>query len=105
MAALLVFCTFPDEATAERVARALVEQRLAACVSRSAVRSVYRWKEAIEAADEVQLVAKTTREAYPALEAALRALHPYEVPEILAVDTAAGLDAYAAWIQDSVKIG
>ena len=103
MDALLVFCTCPDDATAERVARALVEQRLAACVSRAPVQSVYRWNGAVEAAAEVQLLIKTTRAAWPALERALRALHPYELPEILAVEAAAGLAGYLAWIGASVQ--
>lgn len=102
MSALLVFCTCPDEATAERIAQALVEARLAACVSRSPVRSVYRWEEAVETADEVQLVIKTTRGRFDALERVLRELHPYELPEILAVEAAAGLAGYLDWIGDSV---
>ena len=102
MDALLVFCTCPDDATAERLAQALVQQRLAACVSRSPVQSVYRWNEAVERAAEVQLLIKTTRTAYPALERALRALHPYELPEILAVEAAAGLAGYLDWIGASV---
>ena len=102
MSALLVFCTCPDDDTAARIARALVERRLAACASRSPVRSVYRWNGAVEAADEVQLVIKTTRAAYGALERALRELHPYELPEILAVEAAAGLAGYLDWIGESV---
>lgn len=102
MSALLVFCTCPDDDTAARIARALVERRLAACASRTPVRSVYRWKDAVESADEVQLVIKTTRQRYDALERALRALHPYELPEILAVEAAAGLAGYLDWIGESV---
>ena len=102
MSALLVFCTCPDDDTAARIARALVERRLAACVSRSPVRSVYRWKDAIESGDEVQLVIKSTAARYDALERALRALHPYELPEILAVEAAAGLAGYLDWIGESV---
>lgn len=102
MNALLVFCTCPDDDTAERIAQALVGRRLAACVSRSAVRSVYRWRDAVEAAGEVQLVIKTSRERYDALERALRELHPYELPEILAVEAAAGLAGYLDWIGESV---
>jgi periplasmic divalent cation tolerance protein len=100
--ALLVFCTCPDDATAERLALALVERRLAACASRAPVQSVYRWQGAVEAASEVQLLLKTTRAAYPALERALRELHPYELPEILAVEAAAGLAGYLDWIGASV---
>ena len=102
MDALLVFSTCPDDACAERIAQALVSRRLAACVSRSPVRSVYRWNDGIERADEVQLVVKTTRAAWPALERALRELHPYELPEILAVEAAAGLAGYLDWIGASV---
>jgi len=102
VSALLVFCTCPDDDTAERIARALVERRLAACASRGPVRSVYRWKDGIESAAEIQLVIKTTRGRYGALERALRELHPYELPEILAVEAAAGLAGYLDWIGDSV---
>ena len=102
MDALLVFCTCPDDATAERIAHELVARRLAACVSRAPVRSVYRWNEGIETAAEIQLVVKTTRAAWPALERALRELHPYELPEILAVEAAAGLTGYLDWIGASV---
>ena len=102
MDALLVFCTCPDDATAERIALALVEGRLAACASRAPVQSVYRWNGAVERAGEVQLLIKTSRGRYAALERALRALHPYELPEILAVEAAAGLAGYLAWVGDSV---
>ena len=102
MAVLLVYCTCPDDATAGRLALALVERRLAACVTRTPVQSVYRWQDAVEQAKEVQLVIKTTRAAWPALERTLRALHPYELPEILAVEAAAGLAGYLDWIGASV---
>jgi periplasmic divalent cation tolerance protein len=102
VSALLVFCTCPDDDTAERIAQALVERRLAACVSRGPVRSVYRWRGAVESAAEVQLVIKTTRGGYDALERAIRELHPYELPEILAVEAAAGLAGYLDWIGESV---
>lgn len=102
MNAFIVFCTCPDDATAERIAQALVARRLAACVTRGPVQSVYRWNEGIEAAAEVQLVIKTTRAAWDALERAIRELHPYELPEILAVEAAAGLAGYLHWIGASV---
>lgn len=102
MSALLVFCTCPDDVTAARIAQALVERRLAACVSRSPVQSVYRWKDGVESTAEVQLVVKTMRGRYAALERALCELHPYELPEILAVEAAAGLAGYLAWIGESV---
>lgn len=99
MNVLLVMTTLPDAPTAERIAAELVTARLAACVNVLApVRSVYRWKGAVETADEVPLLIKTTRERYSAVEAALRAAHPYELPEIVALPVAAGLAPYLAWV-------
>ena len=96
---LLVLTHCPDDASAERIALALLEARLAACVNLGApVRSVYRWKGAVETADEVPLLIKTTRERYSAVETALRAAHPYELPEIVALPVAAGLAPYLAWV-------
>ena len=96
---LLVLTNLPDATSAERIARLLVEQRLAACVNILApCTSVYRWNAAIETAAEVPLLIKTTRARYPALQAALTAAHPYELPEIVAVPLEAGLPAYLAWV-------
>ena len=104
MDALVCLCTCPDEAVAGRIARALVEERLAACVNVvPGLRSVYRWRDAVEDAREVLLLAKTTRDALPALQARLLALHPYELPELLAVEAAGGLPAYLGWIADNVR--
>lgn len=100
---LVCLCACPDPATAERIARALVDERLAACVNLlPGVRSVYRWRGAVEEANEVLLLAKTMRDALPALQARLVALHPYELPELLAVEAAGGLPAYLGWIADNV---
>ncbi len=91
-------CTAPDEGEANRLAAALIERRLAACVNLLApARSIYRWRGAIETATEIPMLIKTTAAAYPALEAALRELHPYELPEILALP-AGGLPEYLAWV-------
>ena len=96
---LLVWSTFPDEESARRIARTLVEERLAACANLlPRVESVYRWKGAVETAAEVWGLFKTTREAYPRLEARLQALHPYELPEIVAFRPEHGLPAYLQWI-------
>jgi periplasmic divalent cation tolerance protein len=98
---LLVLTTLPDAATAQRIARALVETGHAACVNIGApVRSIYTWQGAIEEADEVPLAIKTTVAAYDALESALRALHPYELPEIIALPVDRGLPAYLQWVGD-----
>ncbi|MBI3145538.1 MAG: divalent-cation tolerance protein CutA [Pseudogulbenkiania sp.] len=96
---LLVLCNTPDLDTASRIARQLVEERLAACVNLlPAVCSVYRWQGKIEEANEVPLLIKTTLQAYPRLERRLKELHPYEVPEIVACDIVAGLPAYLTWV-------
>jgi periplasmic divalent cation tolerance protein len=101
---LLILTNCPDEATAERIARTLVEQRLAACVNRLApAHSIYRWQGAIEKAVEVPLLIKTTRERYPEMEATIRALHPYSVPEIIAVPIAAGYAPYLRWVEDETQ--
>ena len=103
MNALLVFTNLPDQATAENLATALVEDRLAACVNiLQPCRSVYRWKGAVETADEVPLLIKTSETLYPALEAAIRARHPYATPEIIAVPVVRGLPDYLAWIAGEV---
>jgi periplasmic divalent cation tolerance protein len=95
----IVLTNMPDAASAERVAQALVAERLAACVNILApCRSVYRWQDRIERADEVPLLIKTAKDRYPALQRRLAALHPYEVPEVLACASADGLPAYLDWV-------
>jgi periplasmic divalent cation tolerance protein len=101
---LIVITNCPDEATADRIARSVVEQRLAACVNRLApVQSTYHWQGVIEEAVEVPLLIKSTRERYPELEAAIRSLHPYSVPEILALPVAAGYAPYLRWVADETQ--
>jgi periplasmic divalent cation tolerance protein len=99
MTALLVLTNLPDRPAAEALAKSLIEARLAACVNILApCRSVYRWQGAVETADEVPLLVKTTEARYAALEAAIRAQHPYELPEVIAVPIAHGLPDYLAWV-------
>ena len=101
MSALLVLTNLPDRASAERLANRLIESRNAACVNMLApCRSVYRWKDAIQNDEEHPLLIKTTSDRYPALEAEIRAMHPYELPEIIAVPVERGLPAYLQWISD-----
>jgi periplasmic divalent cation tolerance protein len=89
---------------AERIARALVERRLAACVNVvPGVVSVYRWKGEVCRDGEVMLVIKTRAERIPALREALLALHPYELPELLALPIDSGHSPYLAWIDESVS--
>jgi len=96
---LLVLTNLPSRESAASLAQFLVDEQLAACVNILApCRSVYRWKGSVETADEVPLLIKTTEERYPALEAAIRERHPYEIPEIVAVQIVAGLPDYLAWL-------
>ncbi|MBF1163600.1 divalent-cation tolerance protein CutA [Dechloromonas agitata] len=95
----LVITNCPDEETANRIALAVVEAKLAACVNiLPRVQSIYRWQGVVESAAEVPLLIKTTAAAYPALEAAIRESHPYDVPEIIALPITAGLPAYLNWL-------
>lgn len=97
--ALLVITNLPDGYSAHALAGALVEARLAACVNILApCRSVYRWQGKTENAEEVPVLIKTTAARYPELEAAIRARHPYELPEIIAVPIERGLPDYLAWV-------
>ncbi|HEY8249174.1 MAG TPA: divalent-cation tolerance protein CutA [Burkholderiales bacterium] len=101
---LLVFTNVPDRAVAEKLADMLVERRLAACVNILApCRSVYRWKDAVQHDEEHPMLIKTTQERYAALEQALRAGHPYELPEIIAVPIERGLPAYLDWVAAETK--
>lgn len=96
---LLVLTNLPDAESADRLARQIIEQRAASCVNRLApCTSTYRWQGAIETADEVPLLIKTTRSAWPRLEQLIRTVHPYELPEIIAVPVTAGLPAYLDWV-------
>jgi periplasmic divalent cation tolerance protein len=102
--AYLVITNLPDRDSAGRLAHALIEKRLAACVNvLSPCRSVYRWQGNTEDAEEFPMLIKTTRDRYTALEAAIRAGHPYELPEIIAVPLAGGLPAYLEWMDSETK--
>ncbi|MBI3222145.1 MAG: divalent-cation tolerance protein CutA [Nitrosomonadales bacterium] len=102
---LLVLTNLPDAPAAEKLARLLIESGAAACVNQLApCTSTYRWQGKIESAGEVPLLIKTTRSAYPRLEKLIRDVHPYELPEIIAVPVDAGLPAYLGWVSDETKI-
>jgi periplasmic divalent cation tolerance protein len=104
MDTLLVLTNLPDRPGAERLAQSLVQARLAACVNILApCRSVYSWKGKVEEAEEHPMLIKTTRERYAALEAAIRAGHPYELPEIIAVPLTAGYGAYLDWVSAETR--
>jgi periplasmic divalent cation tolerance protein len=96
---LIILCTCPDLATAERVAEAVVGERLAACVNIApGLTSIYRWEGQIQRDAELLLLIKTRQEVYPLLEARIRELHPYQIPEIIALPIQAGSAAYLDWI-------
>jgi len=100
--ALVVYCTCPDSATAERIAEAVVDERLAACVNIApGLTSIYRWQGRIQRDAEVLLIIKTRSTVYPLLEGRIRELHPYEVPEIIALPIQAGSATYLNWITDN----
>jgi len=99
---LLAISTFPDAEMADRIARALVAEKFAACANLiSGVHSVYRWKDKIETAGEVIVVFKLTTDQEPAFQQKLRSLHPYEVPEIIFVPIASGLPEYLRWVAEN----
>lgn len=98
---LLVLTNLPDRDAAMKLAAAIVGERLAACVSVLAgCTSIYRWKGAVEEAAEVPVLMKSNAARYAELEAAIRRLHPYEVPEIIALRVVDGLPQYLAWIAE-----
>lgn len=101
METLLVITNCPDEETANAIALAVVEARLAACVNiLPRVQSVYRWQGAVESATEIPLFIKATVANYPALEKLILERHPYAVPEIIALPIAQGLPAYLNWVAE-----
>lgn len=100
----LVLCTCPDEETAITIAENIVAQRLAACVNvLPTVYSVYHWQDNVESAQENMIVIKTIRDKYDSLEKVITSLHPYEVPEIIAVDINSGLPEYLKWLKSSIN--
>jgi periplasmic divalent cation tolerance protein len=104
MELLQVSTTTADHSSATTIARALIEQRLAACVQISGpIESVFRWKGAVEASQEWVCTAKTTRDAYPRIERQIRELHSYDEPEIIATAIIAGSESYLVWLQDQVE--
>ncbi len=98
-ALLAVYTTVASRDDAQRIARALVERRLAACAQIEAIESVYRWDGALQQATEFRLLLKTTAAQYPAVEAAIRAMHPYTLPAIHALALEAVYPPYADWVR------
>jgi periplasmic divalent cation tolerance protein len=103
-AVMVVISNFPDEATAQTAAAALIEARAAACVNILApCVSVYRWRGALEQAREHPVLVKTTAERYEEVERILRHCHPYELPEIVAVPAQRGLPGYLDWVREETS--
>ena len=99
-AVLLCYCSCPDDTRAQAIADALVGERLAACVSRvGGISSTYRWNDALATEPEALLLIKTTADRIEALQARLLQLHPYEVPEFIAVPVVRGHAAYLDWVR------
>lgn len=104
--ALIVFTNLPDRTSAEKLARTLVDRRLAACVNVLApVSSVYRWRGEVETAEEVPVWIKTRAALYGEVEAVIVEAHPYELPEVLAVPLVHGLPAYLEWVAGETAVG
>jgi periplasmic divalent cation tolerance protein len=102
---LLVLTNLPDRDAALKLARVLIEEKAAACVNvLGSCTSVYRWQDTVETAQEIPLLIKTTAARYAALEALIRRLHPYELPEIIAVPVARGLPGYLQWVAAETSV-
>ena len=100
---VVIFCTCPDLGTAEHIAKAIVEEKLAACVNiLPGITSVYRWQDQTQQDSELLLVMKTRQDIYLALESRIQQLHPYEVAEIIALPLVAGSSNYLAWLDTNV---
>jgi len=101
---LLVLNTCPGSITAKKIANELVARRLAACVQIiPAVQSFFRWVGKVDNSEEYLVLVKTTVERYPEVEQCIQALHPYELPEIVAVPISTGLAGYLSWIEDCTQ--
>lgn len=101
---VVALTTFPADKDAEAFAKTLVDERLAACVNvLSAMRSIYTWKGVTESADECQLVIKTTRARVAELEARIKQLHPYDVPEFVVLSIDDGSQGYLTWLAESTS--
>ena len=101
---VLVFCTFPDADTAAAVTKTLVGEKLIACGTiLPGARSIYAWEGKMEDASEVLVLFKTASPAYAKLERRLLKLHPYDMPEIVALEAGAASKGYSAWVASAVN--
>ena len=103
---VVVLSTVPDDASAEIIARTLVEEKLAACVNLfSPMQSVYRWKDAVESASERQVVIKTSKTVVERLQRRIGELHPYELPEFVVIPVLGGSGGYLSWVTNQLDRG
>jgi periplasmic divalent cation tolerance protein len=101
---ILILCTVPDRGSGEAIARALVEERLAACVNLvPGLSSTYRWQGKVEQAEEFQLIIKTSGARFEAVRDRIKSLHSYDLPEIIAVPISKGETAYLNWLTESTQ--
>ena len=101
---IAVLCTTPNQEVASNLANTIVQERLAACVNIiSGITSVYHWNDSLCHDQEVLLVIKTTSQVFPSLRQRVLSLHPYEVPELIALPVTAGSRPYLTWIQNNTK--
>lgn len=98
-----VVTTVTDRATAEQLAASLLEQRLAACVQIGPCSSWYRWQGKIEQSEELACTIKTRHDLFPEVCRAIRAIHPYQIPEILAMPVISGAESYLAWMEEELQ--
>ena len=104
MQSIILYCTCPDTETAEKLSHALVDQQFAACVNIfNPVTSVYRWQGKVEQDSECLLMIKSTNDHYNNIEKVVMDLHPYELPELIAVPVSQGLPAYLDWIEQCTQ--
>jgi periplasmic divalent cation tolerance protein len=101
---LVILCTVPDRGSGERIARSLVQERLAGCVNLvPGVVSIYRWEGEVKQEDELLLIIKTAAGRFEAVRAAITKLHPYDIPEVIALPIAEGDPKYLAWLTENSK--
>ncbi len=101
---LLILCTCPSQNEADAVATGLLEERLAACVNRvPGIKSLFRWEDRVTHDDEVLLLIKTSSRLFERVEKTIKALHPHEIPEIIALPIVAGSAEYLRWIGESTQ--
>lgn len=106
MSVKILFTTCPDLPTAHLLAEGLVEKDLVACVNIiPSVVSIYKWQGQLEQTQETQLIIKTVERNYPLIESFITQHHPYEVPELVALDATSGLPSYLQWVEESSQVG